>query len=101
VPAEIVSEAPLDLALHDPDALADGIMAEYQHPAYGLLRLVGNQIRFSSARSKAPANVSELPPPLLGEHTREILVEAGFSSAEIEELESAGIVKSAQIDPPR
>jgi crotonobetainyl-CoA:carnitine CoA-transferase CaiB-like acyl-CoA transferase len=91
VPAEIVNEAPVDFTLHDPDALSSGMIAEYEHPTYGLLRVVGNQIRFSGD-SKAAAPLSALPPPLLGQHTREILGEIGYSASEIERLENSGVV---------
>jgi crotonobetainyl-CoA:carnitine CoA-transferase CaiB-like acyl-CoA transferase len=33
------------------------------------------------------------PPPRLGEHTREILTEAGFPVKEIEALEQAGVIQ--------
>lgn len=94
VPAEAVSETPVDFALHEPRSLRSGAVAEYSHPTYGMLRVVGNQIRFSNAQSKPPAPLSKLPPPLLGQHTREILAEIGYESPEIERLETGGVVKT-------
>jgi len=45
------------------------------HPALGPLPLV-----------PSPLGAARRPPPLLGEHTREVLAEAGYSDEEIEAL---------------
>jgi crotonobetainyl-CoA:carnitine CoA-transferase CaiB-like acyl-CoA transferase len=54
------------------------------HPSIGPLELVRTAPRFESGEAKAPA-----PPPLLGEHTREVLREAGLDDAEIDAIVAA------------
>ena len=49
---------------------------------------VGNPIRLSSS----PGRVDRLPPPRLGEHTDELLKEAGFADDDIEELRASGAI---------
>jgi crotonobetainyl-CoA:carnitine CoA-transferase CaiB-like acyl-CoA transferase len=49
------------------------------HPALGRLELVRSAPRFGSGDAERA-----LPPPLLGEHTREVLSEAGLDDAEID-----------------
>jgi len=87
----------VDFALHEPQALNNGMIAEYNHPTYGLLRVVGNQIRFSDGHSVGAASVSDLPPPLLGQHSHEILREIDYSPADIERFERAGVVKTTRV----
>jgi crotonobetainyl-CoA:carnitine CoA-transferase CaiB-like acyl-CoA transferase len=57
------------------------------HPA-GEVRMVGNPMKFS----ETPI-AHDVPPPLLGEHTREVLAGVlGMSEARIDQLRRAGVV---------
>jgi crotonobetainyl-CoA:carnitine CoA-transferase CaiB-like acyl-CoA transferase len=56
-----------------------------EHPSIGSLELVRSAPRLESGEANAPA-----PPPLLGEHTREVLREAGLDDAEIDAIAAAG-----------
>ena len=49
--------------------------------------LVGSPVRIDGARTDA-----DLPPPALGEHTRDVLGELGVADGEIERLKAAGVV---------
>jgi crotonobetainyl-CoA:carnitine CoA-transferase CaiB-like acyl-CoA transferase len=65
-------------ALHDPQALARGLIVEIQHPILDVVRSIANPVRLSST----PV-LYRLPPPLLGEHNREILQSLSYSASEI------------------
>jgi crotonobetainyl-CoA:carnitine CoA-transferase CaiB-like acyl-CoA transferase len=49
-------------------------------------KLVGSPVRFDGERTD-----SELPPPMLGQHTDEILASLGLSAADVAELKSEGV----------
>jgi crotonobetainyl-CoA:carnitine CoA-transferase CaiB-like acyl-CoA transferase len=66
-PVQTVAEA-LDSA----QARALGIVREVAHPTAGRIRLVGSPLRFDGALPPI-----HRPPPLLGQHTAEILAELG------------------------
>jgi crotonobetainyl-CoA:carnitine CoA-transferase CaiB-like acyl-CoA transferase len=60
---------------------------ETNHPMFGALSLVGSPLKMS----KTPPAL-HLPPPRLGEHTRKILAEQGFTEFEIQEIIDKGVV---------
>jgi len=79
----------LDLpgAFSSPQAEALGARVAIDHPALGPVDQVG--IPFELAAT--PASI-RLPPPALGEHTDEILAEAGYAPAAIARLRRDGVV---------
>jgi crotonobetainyl-CoA:carnitine CoA-transferase CaiB-like acyl-CoA transferase len=82
-------------ALTHPQTLARAMVVETTHPQAGAVKSIGCPIRFSAT----PAAVTR-PAPLLGEHTREVLREAGFSEPEIDALIADGVVRDGSAAPP-
>ncbi len=75
------------------DAFASGaararrMRVPMSHPVLGAVDQVGLPFEFA----RTPASI-RTPPPLLGEQTHEILIEAGYSAEEIGDLRAAGVV---------
>ena len=65
----------------------NGTFVEYDHPTEGHVKTPGFPIKFS----KTPATV-ERGAPVVGQHSRDVLIEAGYSDAEIEALLKKGAV---------
>jgi crotonobetainyl-CoA:carnitine CoA-transferase CaiB-like acyl-CoA transferase len=65
-------------AVNDPQALARGLIVEIKHPTLEMVRSIANPVRLSST----PV-LYRLPPPLLGEHNREILQSLDYSREQI------------------
>lgn len=68
----------------DPQVIARAMTVNMPHPKAGSLRLVANPIKLS----RTPVQY-RLPPPLLGEHTLELLRELGLDDAEVTALRDA------------
>ena len=74
--------------LADSQVAHNGTFVEYDHPTEGHVKAPGFPIRFSRTPS-----IVERGAPLTGEHSREILAEAGFDAAAIERLLASGAVR--------
>lgn len=66
----------------DPQIAARGMVTEWKHPVKADLKLVSSPIRMSATPVR-----TDLPPPLLGQHTEEVLRELlNYSDAKLSEL---------------
>ena len=94
VPAEVsVDSNDGDLVLNDADNVRLGLVASYPHPTLGQMRQFGTLIDFSDTPT-GPYG----PPPLLGQHTREIMLDLGYTAEEIDEHVRAGVVYEPDSD---
>jgi crotonobetainyl-CoA:carnitine CoA-transferase CaiB-like acyl-CoA transferase len=82
-----------EIFLDDPQAAANDMVGVHQHPVIGRLRLARHYIRFGHTQV-----VPGRPTPLLGEHTRQILQEVGFTEQGIAALYTQGVVRTEK--PP-
>ncbi len=72
----------------DPQIRHRGMVAEVPHPTIGTLRLTGIPIKYSETPSAV-----RLPPPLLGEHTEEVLTDVlAYPPEKINALRQQGVV---------
>jgi crotonobetainyl-CoA:carnitine CoA-transferase CaiB-like acyl-CoA transferase len=81
----------LDDLLEDPQLHATGFWKEFEHPSEGKIRAPDIPPRFS--RSKPEIRRLQ---PRLGEHSVEVLREAGFSQAEVDAMVATGATKDGR-----
>ena len=73
----------LEDLLSDDYLAATGFFVDYEHPSEGPMTTASIPVRYS----RTPGNVRRAP-PRLGEHTAEVLAEAGLTPGEIAALAS-------------
>ncbi|MCJ2085200.1 CoA transferase [Methylobacterium sp. E-005] len=76
-------------AMHrDPQTRAREMVVEIDHPRVGRMKTLGLPVKFSDTPGRVHG-----PAPLLGEHSRAILAEAGYGPTEIDSLITRGVVR--------
>ena len=70
-----------------PQVKHNGMVVEMDHPVAGKIRLLNNPLRFS----EDPVQLHS-PPPLLGQHTGEVLARLGYAEGDLEELRRQGVI---------
>ncbi|MEO0246984.1 MAG: CoA transferase [candidate division WOR-3 bacterium] len=77
----------VDKAINDEQVRARNFIQEIDHPTAGKIKLMKNPIHFGDIDLDIYRH-----PPLLGEHTEEILLELGYNHEEIKNLKAKGII---------
>jgi crotonobetainyl-CoA:carnitine CoA-transferase CaiB-like acyl-CoA transferase len=76
--------------LADPQVAAREMVVEVDHPRAGRMKTLGLPIKFSAT----PGSIGRAA-PVLGQHTREILLALGYSTSDIDRLQQQGAVHCA------
>ena len=77
----------------DPHTKARGMIAQVPAATGGELAVIGHPVKYSAASTEISRGA-----PLIGEHSREVLAEFGFSPEEVESLISEGAVGETTAD---
>lgn len=77
----------VDKIFSDPQVMHRQMVTELHHPKAGTIKVTGNPVKLSDT----PGEPS-VAPPLLGQHTQEVLEGLGYSAKEIEELKQAKLI---------
>ena len=83
----------LDSLVNDPHLAEVGFFPVREHPLEGQVRTMRVPSRWSASQPG-----SERTAPGLGEHSREVLAEAGYSEAEVQRLVAASVVACPDAD---
>jgi crotonobetainyl-CoA:carnitine CoA-transferase CaiB-like acyl-CoA transferase len=74
-------------ALAHPQVSHRGMIQEVEHPTIGTLKVLGIPMKLS----ETPGAI-RMPPPLLGQHTREVLLDLGYSNNDVTHLKKKGVI---------
>ena len=77
----------LDEVFADPQVKTYGFPIEVEHAKMGKMKLIGNAVDMS----RTPPSIDR-PPPVLGEHTEEIIASLGYDSEKLSLLRNQGAI---------
>lgn len=86
----------LDQVFKDPQVIHNNAVIEASHPINGPVKLLGPPVQYRSINEdkKCAFRDQTLPPPLLGEHTVEVLKNVlKYSDEKIKELKKEGVIQ--------
>jgi crotonobetainyl-CoA:carnitine CoA-transferase CaiB-like acyl-CoA transferase len=92
IPAALTQS--LQQFMRDPAVLHHKMVVQYDHPELGPLSLMGQPLRFSDTQAPDAG-----PPPTLGQHTAQVLRQAGYADHEIADLRRRGVVAGKDSAP--
>ena len=92
IPAALTQS--LQQFMRDPAVLYHKMIVQYDHPELGPLSLMGQPLRFSETQAPDAG-----PPPTLGQHTTQVLRQAGYADHEIADLRRRGVVAGKDLAP--
>ncbi len=81
----------LDQVFEDPQVRHVGLVETVSHPVLGPLRQLASPLKMEALGGRSVRR----PPPLLGEHSREVLRDFAYTDDEIGGMIAAGLVKGA------
>ena len=82
-------------AVESDHAKQRGAVLSLAHPRIGAIKVMSNPIKSNNMKV-----TTDIPPPMLGEHTQEVLSWLGYSNEEITDLLRRGIAMSLASSPP-
>jgi len=82
-------------AVESDHAKQRGAVLSLTHPRIGAIKVMSNPIKSNNMKV-----TTDIPPPMLGEHTQEVLSWLGYSNEEITDLLRRGIARSLASSPP-
>jgi crotonobetainyl-CoA:carnitine CoA-transferase CaiB-like acyl-CoA transferase len=80
----------IDELFDDPQIIARKMVVEIDHPTLGKVKQVGIPFKMSETQPELRSMA-----PLTGQNTEEILLELGYTKANIKKMKDAGLVKSS------
>ena len=83
-----------DFYADDPHSLANELVVEVEHPVVGKYLRYGGLVQFSLTPGVYETSIQ------IGQHTKPILRELGYSASDIEDFGTRGIVQWANLPEP-
>lgn len=81
----------LEEAIAHPQVEHNKFLIDFDHPVHGRVRTSGNPLKFGTVQ-----DVENKSPPLLGQHTREILLSLGMEASAVDALLESGVAHQSK-----